>query len=244
MCPNNLAASLFPEIVPIPTYPGRKGASGQWQKIVSSIPKCKTFVECMCGSAYIASIVAKTGCKVVINDIDRSVIDKHNYAAGKNIIKMNQDYAICVAANKNQPDPVFFFDPPYMKETRSYQGDIYNYEWDTAAHQRFLYFVQRLKFPVMISHYPCDIYDFTLKKWRRIIYKAMTRAGVRDECLYMNFEQPILLQCYKHVGKNFTDRQRIKRKVDSLIGKLRRENDQERAAILSAVIEKFDYVRK
>lgn len=234
--------NLFPEIIPLQTYPGRKAAAGQWQKIISEIPKCKTFIEVMCGSAFISSIIAKTGCRIVINDIDRAVIDKHNYDAGKKIIKMNNDYAVCVNACKSQPDPVFYFDPPYMKETRSYQGDIYNYEWNDKAHERFLNFVQRIKSPVLISHYPCDLYDFTLKKWRKITYKAMTRAGIRDENLYMNFPQPVLLQCYKHIGENFIDRQRIKRKVENLIAKLKREPDQERAAILSAVIEKFNYV--
>lgn len=70
----------------------------------------------------------------------------------------------------------------------------------------------------------------------------MTRTGVRKESLYMNFPQPVLLQCYNHVGDNFTDRQRIKRKVTRLAKRLEKEPEKERAAILSSIIEQFSYV--
>lgn len=225
-------------------YPGRKAADGQWQKILSEIPKCKTFVEVFAGSAYLSSLVIETGCQVVVNDIDRSCIDKLVYTAAEKVTTMCTDFSQVFNKYRNEPETVFYCDPPYKMETRSHKGKLYKYDWIDQVHGRFLDFVTRVKRPVIISHYPCIQYDKTLKKWRKLTYRAMTRAGVRDECLYMNFPAPVLLQCYKHVGANFTDRQRIKRKVERAIAGLNKEQQHERAAILSAIIDHFDYVTR
>ena len=42
----------------------------------------------------------------------------------------------------------------------------------------------------------------------------MNHAGVRTECVWMNFA-PDRLHWARYAGKNFTDRQRIKRKAES-----------------------------
>ena len=59
----------------------------------------------------------------------------------------------------------------------------------------------------------------------------------------MNFKQPALLQHPEHVGEDFTDRQRIKRKIARLVAKLNREDEHERAAILTSVVKNFDYIK-
>lgn len=229
----------------IENYPGSKAAAGQWQKILSEIPKCSIFVEAMCGSAFISSLVADTGCIIVINDCDKTVLDKIKLTATNTlqITKLNLDYQKVI--NKFDPIPgtVFFFDPPYKMETRSYQGKLYRFDWKDNDHKRFLKALQRVKSPCIVTHYPCKEYDQALKKWRQITYNSMTRAGVREERLYMNFPPPALLQCFRYVGQNFTDRQRISRKVKRLINRFYNQKQKERAAILSAIIHHFDYVK-
>jgi len=234
---------LFQEpFKPLPEYPGRKAAAGAWQKILSNIPRCELFIEAMAGSAYISSLV-KESCQTIVNDIDKKVIDKIQTAT-ENIEFFNLDYqAIIQRFDNGSPGRVFYFDPPYLKETRSYQKPIYRFPWeDDTEHNRFLKAATAMKSPAMISHYPCPLYDKALKKWRKITYNSMTRAGIREESLYMNFPQPVLLQFPGHVGDNFTDRQRIKRKVDRLVKRLTNEPEHERAAILSTIIEKFSYI--
>lgn len=229
-------------VEPIKNYPGKKGAAGTWQQILSQIPKCELFIDAMGGSGFVGSSVKPFGCQVIVNDLNRSVIDKISYAA-EHVTFMTQDYKQLISWYDNgSPGRVFYFDPPYLLETRSYKKPIYKHEWSDGDHKRFLKAVAAMKCPVMISHYPCQMYDQALKKWRKITYNAMTRAGVRQENLYMNYPQPVLLQCYQVVGENFTDRQRIKRKVDRLIKRLENEAPQERAAILSSIIDKFSYV--
>src|SRR5262245_4810289 len=102
------------EITPLDNYPGRKAATGQWQKILSEIPKCFTFIEAMCGSAYLSSLVIKSGCSVVINDYNRSVVDSISYDALKDVTKFHLDYRQLIARYDGQPGIVFFFDPPYI----------------------------------------------------------------------------------------------------------------------------------
>lgn len=99
-----------------------------------------------------------------------------------------------------------------------------------------------MKSTVMISHYPCELYNDTLKTWRRLDYSTMTRAGVRVESLYMNYPIPLLLQCPGVAGKDYIDRQRIKRKVARLVGKLSQLEAHERAVVLSSIIDHFDYL--
>lgn len=236
-------AKLFiqSEIVPLKDYPGCKATSGAWQKILSEIPECDLFIDAMCGSGFIGSVV--TGCKVFLNDIDRQVIDKIRYTAGGNVELGNQSYEkVIMRFNNASKRRVFYFDPPYLMETRSYQGRLYRHEWTAEDHRQFLKVVQAIKSPVMISHYPCDLYDRSLKKWRKITYTAATRGGPKQESLYLNYAQPVLLQCPGLVGANFTDRQRIQRKVSRMVNKLKNEPGNERAAILSTIIAHFNYV--
>lgn len=155
---------------------------------------------------------------------------------------MNTDFSQVFNKLRNEKGIVFYCDPPYLFQTRKGQKHIYRQEWSIHEHNRFLNFIVKIKHPVLISHFPCKVYTDSLKGWRKITYKSMTRAGVRNEALYMNFQQPLLLQCPQYVGKNFTERQRIKRKVASFVGKLKNEKPDERAAILSSIIDSFDYV--
>jgi DNA adenine methylase len=225
-------------------YPGSKGANGAWQQIISQIPKCHTFIEVMAGSGFISSKMTDSTGLVVVNDIDRSVIDQFDFTAG-NIVKENLHYR-CIIDKYDQQDPgtVFYFDPPYLMSTRSHKAKIYRHEWDDQDHHTFLAMASTVKSNCLISHYPCELYDTELSAWRKITYNSMTRAGVRTEALYMNFPAPALLANHDYVGKNYTDRQRIKRKVKRLTDRLQNETDTDRAAILSAVIEHFSYVTR
>lgn len=229
-------------IEPVKKYPGRKGAAGTMQQILSRVPRCELFIDCMAGSGFISYCMEPTGCRIIVNDADEAVLNRIKIYEGGKITKVCCDYAeiVCLYDN-NSEGTVFYFDPPYLFETRKSQRDIYGLEWDRADHLQFLDIVRKIGSSVLVSHYPCPLYDEALKDWRKIEYTTMTYGGPRIEALYMNYPAPALLQCYKAVGENFTDRQRIKRKVERLINKLKNEAEQERAAILSAVVDHFKF---
>lgn len=232
---NNYAGS----VIPLETYPGRKGAAGVWQTIVSEIPKCKIFVDAMCGSGIIASKVQAD--TIVLNDLNDVVItqleQKNNHL--KHVRFTNYSYEKLFSVLSQSDGVVFYFDPPYLFETRQSKLPLYRHEWNENDHARFLSLIIQVKKPVLISHYPCNLYDTVLKDWRIIEYEAMTHTGMRKENLYMNFKAPLLLQNWQHVGENFTDRQRIKRKITRLINSLKNETEKERAAIITAVVDEY-----
>jgi DNA adenine methylase len=60
---------------------------------------------------------------------------------------------------------------------------------------------------------------------------------VAVEWLWMNYPQPFELHDYRFLGKDFRERERIKRKKARWLGKLKGMGQLERYAILEAVQE-------
>ena len=63
----------------------------------------------------------------------------------------------------------------------------------------------------------------------------MNQAGVRTEKLWLNFT-PERVHWARFAGKNFTDRQRIKRKAESWARRYRAMPAPERLAVLAALM--------
>lgn len=224
-------------MVPIPNYPGAKGSAGTAQQIISQIPRCIRFIDALCGSATVGAKVY--GCEVILNDLNKDTIDKLVYTSDENITVYNLDYREMIS-KYDLPGSVFYFDAPYLFETRKSKKPIYKYEWQDSDHSDFLQLVNRIKSPCIVSHYPCKMYDNALKNWRQVVFNSMTYGGLRKESIWMNFSPPVLLQCPDSVGNNFTDRQRIKRKTARLMYKLDKETPANRAAILSSIVNQFE----
>jgi len=93
---------------------------------------------------------------------------------------------------------------------------------------------------IMISSYANPIYDALLKGWRKLEFQAMTRQGLATEVLYCNFQEPIALHDYSFLGENFTQRQRIKRKVSRHVERLMGLPQLERMAIYEALRSSID----
>jgi DNA adenine methylase len=107
---------------------------------------------------------------------------------------------------------LLYCDPPYLGSTRT--RALYNCELLEAHHHSLLLrLLRNLRCMVMISHYPCTLYDDGLKDWRRLEYRCMTRGGPRLECCWLNFPEPALLHDPRFAGDGFRARERIKRKI-------------------------------
>ena len=234
---------------PFKTYNGGKAGNGTYQKIINHIPKCDVFVDAMVGNGGIF-LNLNLPQITVINDIDTSVIDKynkvlidkHNYEGhNKNIIVENIDYRSLIDKYDDVRSKVcFYFDPPYLMETRKSNKKLYTFDWELKHHENFLLRAVTVKSNVIISHYPCDLYDKYLNGWYMHDFQSMTRNGLRTERIYMNYPKPYILQDYRYLGSDYRDRQRIKRKINRFISKLDGLPTEERTGILSAVIAKYD----
>ena len=102
-------------------------------------------------------------------------------------------------------------------------------------HVKLLTLIKELPCLILLSGYRNDIYTEHLKGWWSMDFQAMTRGGVRTETVWCNFE-PGDVHYHTYAGKDFTDRQRIKRKAERWANKFKKLPSGEKQAILSAML--------
>ena len=127
-----------------------------------------------------------------------------------------------------------YCDPPYLHYTRS-STSRYRFEYEEKDHIELLELLKRLPCSVMISGYPSYLYDQRLADWESLELQVMNQGGVRTEKLWFNFT-PDRVHWPRYAGKNFTDRQRIKRKAESWGRRYQGLPRAERLAVLSAIM--------
>lgn len=98
-----------------------------------------------------------------------------------------------IIAQHDRPDTLFYIDPPYMFDLRSQKrkgNDLYhgyNHELTDAQHVELLDLAVSLRGLVVLSGYPCDLYDRMLAGWLRVEKEAQAdRGGPRVEVLWIN----------------------------------------------------------
>jgi site-specific DNA-adenine methylase len=127
-----------------------------------------------------------------------------------------------------------YSDPPYLQSTRS-SDRRYGFDYEESDHIELLELLKSLPCPVMISGYPSALYDERLSGWQRVEVQVMNQAGVRTEKLWFNFTVD-RVHWARYTGKNFTDRQRIKRKAENWGRRYQALPPGERLAVLSAMM--------
>lgn len=93
----------------------------------------------------------------------------------------------------DSPQTAFYFDPPYMHDTRSAK-DVYTHELTTPEHYAFIEHMKTIQGSVIISGYQSELYDSLMvdPKWKRIDVDVYTSASPnpknkrRTECLWLN----------------------------------------------------------
>ncbi|GAA5124571.1 DNA adenine methylase [Luteolibacter yonseiensis] len=91
----------------------------------------------------------------------------------------------------NSPETLFYLDPPYPLSTRQAGGKGYVHEMSDADHRQMAWMLRGTSAKVMISGYPCSLYDDLYSSWRRVEKKTTANgqrgAVPRTEVLWMNF---------------------------------------------------------
>jgi DNA adenine methylase len=88
-------------------------------------------------------------------------------------------------------DALHYCDPPYPHETRSalmHGNHGYNYEMTTEQHREIATVLRSVKGMVVVSGYPCDLYDRELySDWQRVeVPHLADGARKRTEVLWLN----------------------------------------------------------
>lgn len=218
------------------TYDGGKNGAGVWQTIINHMRPHRTYVEAFCGSGA----VIRRKLPAVVNialDTDPQTLAavKSELTARDPIQLIRADALEWLAQFPADADVLIYADPPYLRETRSCQRDIYRHEFATPEqHNALLDLALESPAAWIISGYWSKLYAKRLAGWRTAQFKATTRSGVRTEWLWMNFPAPAALHDYRFLGANRTDRQRIKRKKDRWRNKLLNMSPLERNAVFEA----------
>lgn len=97
--------------------------------------------------------------------------------------------AVEVIERNNGEEVLIYADPPYVKATRTLNGDQYRFEMTDEQHEQLLNSLIRHEGMVMISGYDCEMYRDMLTGWTMESIKTKAERGViRTEYLWSNPE--------------------------------------------------------
>lgn len=96
------------------------------------------------------------------------------------------DAAADVIRRYDSPDTLFYIDPPYPAETRD-AGRDYRFEMDTDDHRKLASILHDVTGMVVLSGYPCRLYDDLYAGWKRVERSAYADgASPRREALWLS----------------------------------------------------------
>lgn len=216
-------------------YPGSKAANGAREQIISLMPAHQLYVEPYLGGGAVL-YAKKPAAWSIVNDADADVVRYHQRHPLPNTEYRVGDALDLVASldPARAAETLVYLDPPYHPESRS-QKKLYHFEADAGHHSSLLVVLQELRCFVILSGYRCAVYDQALASWHRVDYRVMTRGGPRIESAWCNFRPGEQLHDVRFIGKNFRERERIKRKRNRWQRKFERMPAAERAVIREAL---------
>jgi DNA adenine methylase len=236
------------------TYPGGKNGSGVYQTIINRMPPHDVYIEPFLGSGAVLrykrparltlgvdldpQVIQQWQARTAIHDDASGGIAGVIAASGEARFQFQQgDGLAFLTSYPFTGHELVYCDPPYLHETRR-DTNIYRFEMDDGQHVALLDAIRTLPCMVMISGYWSDLYANALEDWHRLSFQTMTRGGrLATEWLWCNYPEPVALHDYRYLGEDFRERERIKRKKQRWVNRLRSMPILERRALLAAIEE-------
>lgn len=217
-------------------YMGGKAAEGTAQTIINQQPPHDIYIEPFAGHAAVA-LLKRPARRTILLDRDPTVA---NYLAGK--LPPNAELRIAdslqwLPAQSFDARTLIYCDPPYLIRSRRDSRSRYRCELTDEDHEQLLSILSTLPCMVQISAYDDPLYSSHLQGWRHLTFQSNTRRGLATEHLWMNYPEPLALHTYSHLGADYRERERIKRKVARWTSRLGSLPRLERLALYSAISE-------
>lgn len=213
------------------SYFGSKATSGLCQPIIAMMPPHDTYIETHLGGGAIMlrkpAVLRNIGI-----DIDPKPLSA--FECVYPIEKVNGCANQFLSAYSFHGRELVYCDPPYLHHTRT-SNRRYRFDYEEQDHVDLLQLLKTLPCNVMLSGYPSALYDELLPDWRTLELQVMNQSGVRTEKIWFNFT-PDRVHWPSYAGKNFTDRQRIKRKAANWGKRYHALPYAERLAVLSSIM--------
>lgn len=226
------------------SYDGGKSGNGTYQTLINHVPPHKEFYSLFLGNCGLTRHI-KLPDVVLLNDIDPAICRAWDNSNTKglhiwnctalSILKMLQGGYIFDRYERtpesgfkmetyDPADRFVYLDPPYKMDTRKSQLPLYKFEMIDNDHMELLTQVTAMSdHKIMISHYPCELYDKMLHDWVKVDFRSMTRNGMAWERIYMNYKlEPGVLHDYRYLGGDFREREKNNRIKKNFVKKLKR----------------------
>ena len=213
------------------SYFGSKATSGLCQPIIAMMPPHDTYIETHLGGGAIMRRKPPSLHNIAI-DLDQESISA--FDCGYPVEKIYGCAHQFLSTYNYGGRELVYCDPPYLHQTRS-STRRYRFDYQEQNHVELLKILKKLPCSVILSGYPSTLYDEQLTDWNTIELQVMNQSGVRTEKLWFNFTTDRVHWC-RYAGKNFTDRQRIKRKAESWGKRYQALPRPERLALLSSIM--------
>lgn len=209
-------------------YPGGKGKC--YQRLINLMPPHSTYIESHLGAGAVMRN-KRPASKSIGIDLDGRVIEHWRCSFPGRCTLVHADATVFLSQYKFAGGEFVYSDPPYVPGTRR-KSKIYRCEYTEGEHVRLLDVLTSLPCMVMISGYKNPLYGERLAKWRLTTFLAKTHVGLREECVWMNFEPPKTLHDASYLGDTFRQRQSVRRRQQRLVERFGRMEPAEREHLL------------
>jgi len=213
------------------SYFGSKATSGLCQPIIAMMPPHDTYIETHLGGGAIMRRKPPALCNIAI-DLDPEALNA--FECDYPVEKVHGCAHEFLFAHTFSGRELLYCDPPYLNYTRT-SNRRYRFDYTEKDHIELLKLLKKVPCSVMLSGYPSVLYDELLTDWGSLELQVMNQGGVRTEKLWFNFT-PDRVHWPRYAGKNFTDRQRIKRKAETWGKRYQALPRAERLAVLSSIM--------
>ena len=189
-------------------YFGSKATSGLCQALIALMPPHSVYIESHLGGGALMKR-KPTGVRSI--GIDRDAQALEAFACDYPVELVHGCAHAFLASFPFLGPELVYSDPPYLHATRR-SARRYRFDYEEVDHVALLDLLKDLPCQVMVSGHPSALYDEMLAGWRSLALQVTTQAQVRTEVVWFNFA-PDRVHWASYAGRNFTDRQRIKRKA-------------------------------
>lgn len=217
-------------------YDGGKGGAGVAQWLINEMPPHRVYIEPFLGGGAVLRLKRPALSSIGVERDAGSVALWSGFSMpGLRVVC--GDGISFLRGYRFRGDELVYADPPYLFSTRSSARQIYRCELGAdSEHRRLLAVLQRLPCAVMVSGYRSELYASLLSAWRTRSFWTVDRRGRRrEEIVWMNFQQPNELHDYRFLGRDFRERERIRRRVGRWRRRLSSLPTLEREALLAAM---------
>jgi hypothetical protein len=219
------------------SYDGGKGGAGVSQWIINQIPPHRVFISAFLGNCAVLRAIRPALITIGIESNPTVISDFWDATRACSVI--HGDALEFLRGYKWRGDEFVYLDPPYLLSTRSQQRPLYAHEFSTIEqHRALLTLLRSLPCMIAISGYWSPLYELELAGWSSSTFQTVKRSGeTAEEWLWMNYPPPLELHDYRYLGRNFRERERIKRKKQRWTSRLHTMPELERLCLMEAIGE-------